>query len=44
MMQRKCPFSLAGRWGQGTGCVYGICLPLPLPGVNLPMPFVGGGQ
>ncbi len=44
MMQRKSPFSLAGRWGQGTGCVFGDCLPLPQQGVNLPVPFAGGGR
>lgn len=44
MMQRKSPFSRARLRGQGTGCVSVVFLLLPLPGVNLPAPFAGGGQ
>lgn len=39
MTQRKSPFGLAGHRGQETGCVCCPYVPLPLPGVNLPLPF-----
>jgi len=38
MKQRKSPLSQARRQGQETECVSALCVLLPLPGVNLPLP------
>lgn len=38
MKQRKSPLSRARHRGQETGCASALCVLLPLPGVNLPLP------